>query len=68
MAMSTSLSVSELPTSPVKGLWEDPCITLERALEVRAQGGPPAGGPPQSGPNLGFVGPLNGSQPSGNCF
>ena len=23
------------------GLWEDPCITLERDLEARAQGGPP---------------------------
>lgn len=51
----------------VKALWEDPALTLERALEVRAQGGPPAGGPPQAGPNLGFIGPLNTSGDSGQC-
>lgn len=58
--------VSLTPTA--KAVWEDPAITLERALEVRAQGGPPPGGPPNAGPNLGFVGPLAGSPPSGDCF
>ena len=67
MAMSTPLSVSELSTPPVKRLWEDPCLTLECALETRAQGVPPPGGPPNAGPNLGFVGPLNTSGGSGQC-
>lgn len=66
MAMSTTLSTAPDVLS-AKNVWEDPCVTLERALEVRAQGGPPAGGPPESGPSLGFLGPLNGSPPSGNC-
>ena len=39
-----------------KGLWEDPCITLERDLEVRAQGGPG-----DSFSNPGMLGPLNAS-------
>jgi hypothetical protein len=34
-------SVDQLPVAGLKGLWEDPCITLERDLEARAQGGSP---------------------------
>lgn len=67
MAMSTSLSFSDLPALSGKLCWEDPAITLERALEVRAQDGPPVGGPPQLGPNQGFLGPLSGSGGGGNC-
>lgn len=52
---------------PAKAIWEDPALTLERDLHVRAQGGPPTGGPSQFGPNSGFVGPLSGSPPIGGC-
>lgn len=45
------------PTTLSKMIWEDPCITLERDLEVRAQGGPP-GDQPQWAPR-GVLGPLS---------
>lgn len=67
MAMPTTLSVDP-DALFAKNVWEDPAITLERALEVRAQGGPPAGGPPESGPNLGFLGPLDTSGTAGQCL
>lgn len=53
---------------PAKAVWEDPALTLERALQARAQGGPPTGGPPEAGPDRGFLGPLSGSPPLANCF
>ncbi len=63
--------MSSLPASPVKqrsadpakGLWEDPCITLERDLEARAQGGPP--NPENQFAPRGVLGPL--SAPDQNC-
>lgn len=53
---------------PAKAQWEDPAITLERSLHLQAQGGPPTGGPAEGGPTYGFVGPLSGSPPQGNCM
>lgn len=59
--MSTNLIISSLdqPTTQVKKLWEDPCITLERELEARAQDGPPDGLAPWQ---RGIVGPLGSNQ------
>jgi hypothetical protein len=51
MSPSNSAASMDPLAFPAKAQWEDPAITLERALEVRAQGGPPVGGPPQLGPN-----------------
>jgi hypothetical protein len=45
--------------------WEEPCIVIERSLEVSAQGGRP-GGPP--GQPFGYMGPLTGSNIGGTCF
>lgn len=45
-----------------KQLWEDPCISFERELEVRAQGHPPNG---SSSWQQGFLGPLGNNQ---NCL
>ncbi len=67
MAMPTTLSAPVFHTLPAKKYWEDPCCTLERALEVKAQGGPPGGGPPESGFDRGFLGPLSASGGSGYC-
>lgn len=66
MSSSNSAALMDPLAFPARAQWEDPAITLERALEVRAQGEPPVGGPPQLGPNQGFLGPLNGSG-DGNC-
>lgn len=45
------------PLGPsAKAEWEDPAITLERDLEVRAQGGPGDSFSPQGG-----LGPFNAS-------
>jgi hypothetical protein len=46
----------------LKGLWEDPCITLERELEARAQGG----SPDSQSELLGILGPM-GNQELGTC-
>lgn len=54
--MSASSISSQTPGSEGKNLWEDPCITLERDLEVRAQGGPSDPLSPQ-----GMLGPFNAS-------
>jgi len=64
MAMPTILSIPDPRTLSAKTLWEDPCITLERILEVKAQGGPPGEGGPNLGDNRGFLGPLNVSASS----
>ena len=68
MAMPTSLSTSESLTLSAKMQWEDPCLTLERALEAKAQGGPPGGGPPEGGFDRGFLGPLSASGGVGGCL
>lgn len=69
MAMpNTILSVADPLTLSDKKLWEDPGLTLERALQVNAQGGPPAGGPPDAGPDRGFLGPLSVSAGQGTGF
>jgi hypothetical protein len=47
--------------------WEDPCITLERDLEVRAQSRPPTGGAPEFGPLNGFLAPMGTSGGTGQC-
>jgi len=71
MAMLTTItSVADPLTLSDKKLWEDPGMTLERALQVKAQGGPPVGGPPEGGMERGFLGPLNisiGSGPGNPC-
>ena len=68
MSISTAAAPAvDAFAAQAKALWEDPALTLERALEVRAQDGPPAGGPSQPGSNLGFVGPLSASGGSGQC-
>ncbi len=54
--MSASSISSQPAVSEGKNLWEDPCITLERDLEVRAQGGPSDPLSPQ-----GMMGPFNTS-------
>lgn len=54
------------PTPSAKRFWEDPCITLERDLELRAQGGPPGSGPDAPWRPPGMLGPLNTSG-NGNC-
>jgi len=54
------------PTVNSKMAWEEPCITLERDLEVRAQGGPP-GDQPQWAPR-GFLAPLGTSGKPGGCY
>lgn len=68
MAMSTSLPVSDPSALPAKKVWEDPCLTLERTLELRAQGGPFPGRPPEGGPYPGFLGPLGASGGLGQCL
>jgi hypothetical protein len=65
MSNPTIVISGDQPATISKMLWEDPCITLERDLEVRAQGGPPNFGP-QGIPN-GSLRPLNASQPNGVC-
>lgn len=67
MTLPTTLSTLDPLTLSTKMLWEDPCMILERALEVRAQGGPPGGGPPEGGLDRGFLGPLSASGGSGYC-
>lgn len=67
MQTSTTANLIDPLAPPAKAIWEDPALTLERDLQVRAQEGPPAGGPPQIGPNRGFIGPLSGSPPNFNC-
>lgn len=67
MLTSTIADLIDPLALPAKAVWEDPDITLERDLEVRAQGGPPIGGPPELGSNRGFLGPLSASGGSGYC-
>jgi hypothetical protein len=66
MATPTNFNPSDRLVSPAKAEWEDPAVTLERDLEVRAQENPPGAGPDQ-----GFLGPLNSSgtptPPGGTC-
>jgi hypothetical protein len=57
MSNPTIVISGDQPATISKMLWEDPCITLERDLEVLAQGGPP-GEQPQWAPK-GFLGPLS---------
>ena len=66
MPLSPILIDDNRSDSTPKGVWEDPCITLERDLDVRAQGGPPDPGGFRSGP--GYLGPLGGQPGSpGSC-
>jgi hypothetical protein len=67
MSVSSFSSLSDLSTSFAKKTWEDPCFTVERMLEVSAQGRPPTGGAPEFRPFQGFLGPLSTSGGSGNC-
>lgn len=60
--LALSSNDNHLVAAP-KGLWEDPCITLERDLEVRAQSGPPDS---QFTPR-GVLGPMANLNP-GQCF
>lgn len=66
MATLTPSNPSDRLALPAKAEWEDPAVTLERDLEVRAQENPPG-----SGPDRGFLGPLNTSGTpgpgGGNC-
>jgi hypothetical protein len=50
MAQPTVSSTADPLTIPARRSWEDPCLTLERDLEARAQGGPDT---------QGMLGPLN---------
>lgn len=59
MAQPTHSTVSDPATLFAKKLWEDPYLTLERGLEVKAQGGPSGDGAPDFSPNAGFLGTLN---------
>ena len=61
-----SSHLDQLPSS-AKHLWEDPCITVERILEVSAQDRPPGSGPSRPGAGPGFLGPLSTSGGSGGC-
>lgn len=56
MATPTNLNPSDRLVLSAKLEWEDPAITLERDLEVRAQGGPGDSYSPQ-----GVLGPFNQS-------
>lgn len=56
MATPTNLNPSDRLVLSAKLEWEDPAITLERDLEVRAQGGPGDSFSPQGG-----LGPFNAS-------
>ena len=67
MQTSTIASYSDQLPASTKHLWEDPCITVERDLEVSAQGGPPPSDAPGLGPNRGFLGPLSTSGAKGTC-
>jgi hypothetical protein len=65
--MKTSDLTGPEPTA--RKHWEEPCIALERSLQVSAQGGPPSGAPPGGpGPQFGFMGPLTGSGQTGTCI
>jgi hypothetical protein len=69
MLVSTNSVVLGQPSPADRKFWEDPCLTLERALEVSAQGGrPPTGGGPEFRPDRGFLGPLGTSGGTGSCF
>ena len=68
MQNSTISSYSDQVSLPAKSLWEDPFITLERDLEVSAQGGPPGGGPAKPWAAPGFLGPLGTSGTTGGCL
>lgn len=61
MSVSSISSLSDLSTSSVKKTWEDPCFTVERALEVSAQSRPPTSGAPEFRPFQSFLGPLSTS-------
>lgn len=54
MAISTPSNPSDRLALPAKAEWEDPAVTLERDLEVRAQENPP-----RAGSDLGVLGPLS---------
>ena len=68
MPTSTISSYSDQHPLPAKSPWEDPFITVERELEVSAQGGPPGGGPARPGSAPGFLGPLGTSGGTGTCL
>ena len=68
MPTSTISSYSDQLPSLAKNLWEDPFISVERGLEVSAQGGPPGDGPAKPGPAPAFLGPLGTSGGSGTCL
>jgi hypothetical protein len=63
--MKTTSSESIVPEPKARKRWEEPCIVLERGLEVSAQGSPPGSNPFQ--PPNGFLGPLGTSGGSGTC-
>ena len=44
--MNNSSSEQTVAEPAARKRWEEPCIVLERSLEVSAQGGPPGGAPP----------------------
>ena len=63
MLTSTTANRNDQLAPPAKAEWEDPAITLERELEVRAQGGPSG----NSGPVPGAIGPFGDSGLGGSC-